>query len=46
MPSDAMRLYVRFSFTDGGRFDLKLESEADARSVYQRTLLDLSLIHI
>jgi hypothetical protein len=40
MPSDAMRLYVRFSFTDGGRFDLKLESEADARSVYQRTLLD------
>jgi hypothetical protein len=38
MSDHAPKLYVRFSFTDGGRFDLKLTSEADARSVYQRTL--------
>jgi hypothetical protein len=37
---DAKRLYVRFSFTDGSRFDLKLDSEADAQSVYKRTLQD------
>jgi hypothetical protein len=39
--SDADKtLYVRFSFRDGGKFDLKLESEADAYSVYKRTLRD------
>jgi hypothetical protein len=40
MSGDDPKLYVRFSFTDGGRFDLKLADEADARSVYQRTLRD------
>ena len=34
------KLFVRFSFTEGGKFDLKLASEADAQSVYQRTLRD------
>jgi hypothetical protein len=40
MSDDARKLYVRFSFTDGGRFDLKLYYEADALSVFQRTLQD------
>lgn len=40
MSENARKLYVRFSFTDGGRFDLKLHYEADAQSVYQRTLQD------
>ncbi len=40
MSDDATKLYVRFSFTDGGRFDLKLASEADAQSVSRRTLQD------
>ena len=35
-----MKLFVRFAFTDGARFDLKLADEADAQSVYQRTLQD------
>ena len=34
------KLYVRFSFTEGGHFDLKLDSQADAESVYRRTLRD------
>jgi len=34
------KLYVRFTFTDGDRFDLKLPSETDAESVYRRTLAD------
>ena len=32
------KLYVRFSFAEGGHFDLKLDSQADAESVYRRTL--------
>jgi hypothetical protein len=40
MSDDAKKLYVRFSFTDGGTFDLKLYYEADALSVFQRTLQD------
>jgi hypothetical protein len=38
MSDGARKLYVRFSFTDGGKFDLKLADEADAQSVYKRTL--------
>ena len=37
--ANAQKLYVRFLFTDGGYFDLKLESEANAESVYRRTHL-------
>jgi hypothetical protein len=40
MSGDGLKLFVRFSFTDGGRFDLKLGSEADAQSVFQRTVRD------
>jgi hypothetical protein len=40
MSDDARKLCVRFAFTDGGSFDLKLATEADAESVYRRTLLD------
>lgn len=40
MTDGARKLYVRFSFTDGGRFDLKLAHEADAESVYRRTRQD------
>jgi hypothetical protein len=40
MSGDDLKLFVRFSFTDGGRFDLKLHDEADALSVFQRTLQD------
>jgi hypothetical protein len=40
MSGDNLKLYVRFSFTEGGSFDLKLPSEADARSVYERTRRD------
>ena len=38
--ASAQKLYVRFSFTDGGYFDLRLASEANADSVYRRTHLD------
>src|SRR5437773_1446801 len=40
MPSYTKTLYVRSSFTDGDKFDLKLAGEADAKSVYTRTLRD------
>ena len=40
MSDDTLKLYVRFSFTEGGKFDLKLDSESDAKSVYERTLRD------
>jgi hypothetical protein len=40
MSAAARKLYVRFSFTNGERFDLKLADEADAASVYKRTRQD------
>ena len=40
MTDSTPKLYVRFSFRDGGWFDLKLEHEADAESVYRRTRQD------